>query len=95
MDGTQASALRALVRGRVQGVGFRVFAMRRARELGLKGFVRNLGDGRTVEVVAEGQKAALEALLAALHIGPPAAHVEGIDVSWTRPTGSYEGFREM
>lgn len=95
MREAQAAALRALVRGRVQGVGFRLFAVRQARELGLDGFVRNLSDGRTVEVVAEGQKTALEALLAALRMGPPAAHVESVDVSWLQASGSYEGFKEL
>ena len=85
-------SLRALVRGRVQGVGFRVFVQRRARELGLKGFVRNLSDGVTVEVMAEGQRAALDALLSALHLGPPGAHVERVDVSWGEPSGAHEGF---
>ncbi len=86
-------ALRALVRGLVQGVGFRVFVQRRGRELGLRGLARNLGDGRTVEVRAEGARPALEALVASLRIGPPGAHVEEVDVSWSEATGAYEGFR--
>ena len=86
-------ALRALVRGRVQGVGFRVFVQRRGRELGLRGIARNLSDGRTVEVRAEGARPGFEALLASLRIGPPAAHVEEVEVSWSEATGGYEGFR--
>jgi acylphosphatase len=84
--------LRAVVRGRVQGVGFRAFATRRARELGLKGFARNLADGRGVEVVAEGRRPALEALLAALRLGPSSAHVEAVDASWDEAVGAYSGF---
>ena len=88
----QSASLRALVRGRVQGVWFRAFAQRRARELGLTGFARNLSDGATVEVVAEGPRPALEALLAALRVGPPGAHVERVDVSWGEATGQFERF---
>jgi acylphosphatase len=86
------AALRAVVHGRVQGVGFRAFVQRRALELGLKGFARNLSDGVSVEVVAEGQRAALEALLAGLKIGPSAAHVESVDASWTAAGNGYSSF---
>jgi acylphosphatase len=86
------TALRALVQGRVQGVNFRVFVQRRALELGIKGLARNLSDGATVEVIAEGQRAAIEALLAALRIGPSRANVERVDVTWAEPTGSYKDF---
>ncbi len=85
-------ALRALVRGRVQGVGFRAFVVYQALDLGLTGFARNLSDGRTVEVVAEGEMPALETLLAALRSGPPMAHVERVDASWMSATGEYKGF---
>jgi acylphosphatase len=57
------------VRGQVQGVGFRWWTRARALELGLVGTATNLPDGR-VEVVAEGPRAALEALLAVLPAGP-------------------------
>jgi len=50
-DQNNAMALRALVHGRVQGVGFRAFVIYKARALRLSGFARNLSDGRTVEVV--------------------------------------------
>lgn len=45
-----------------------------------------------MEVVAEGPRPALEALLAALRVGPPGAHVEKVDVSWEEATGEHEGF---
>jgi acylphosphatase len=93
MTSSQAeSALRAFVRGRVQGVGFRAYVQRRAGELGLKGFARNLSDGATVEVVAEGERPALEALLAALRIGPSGASVERVDASWGEATGASSRF---
>jgi acylphosphatase len=85
-------ALRALVRGRVQGVGFRAFVVWNARELGLTGYARNLSDGRSVEVIAEGPMSALETLLVALRAGPPMSHVERVDASWMTATGEYQGF---
>lgn len=72
------SARRWIVRGRVQGVGFRWFVGREARRLGLGGFARNLPDG-AVEVVSQGDEAALEALERALGRGPPAARVEAVE----------------
>ncbi len=59
------SRLRAIVRGQVQGVGFRMWAQRRARMLGISGYVRNLADG-SVEVVGEGPRETLEQFLAVL-----------------------------
>jgi acylphosphatase len=88
----EVSTLRALVRGRVQGVGFRFFVIEQAAALGLSGYARNLSNGETVEVVAEGPMASLEALLAQLRHGPPLARVERVDVSWAAATGEYKGF---
>jgi len=65
-------ALHAIVRGRVQGVNFRHFVCRRAISLGLAGYVRNLPDMHSVEVVAESQRERLELLLAQLRAGPRA-----------------------
>jgi acylphosphatase len=92
MSETETQTLRALVRGRVQGVGFRFFVEAQAVALGLKGFVRNLSNGTAVEVVAEGEMPELEALLAALREGPPLAYVERVDVSWAAATGDYASF---
>ena len=78
---TEGASLHAFVRGRVQGVLFRSFAERHARRLGLVGYAKNLFDGR-VEVVAEGERGALEELLGQLHQGPPGARVEGVEVEW-------------
>jgi acylphosphatase len=63
----------------VQGVGFRWFVARLARELGLRGSARNLRDGR-VEVTAAGDEEHLARLEAALRTGPPAARVDSVDV---------------
>ncbi len=75
-----------IVAGLVQGVGYRWFAARCARELGLSGFVRNLREG-TVEVEAEGERAAVEELLHRLRIGPRAARVTDLRITW-RETSS-------
>ena len=72
------AALRALVRGRVQGVGFRWFVRERARELGVHGWVRNLDDG-SVEVEAEGDEASLDRLRRVLLEGPPGARVSAVE----------------
>lgn len=71
---------RWLVRGTVQGVGFRWFVLRQARRLGLVGFVRNLPDG-CVEVAAAGDAAGLARLARALWSGPAGASVEGVEES--------------
>jgi acylphosphatase len=83
--------LQAIVQGRVQGVSFRYYTQRQARELGLTGYVRNLWNG-TVEVVAEGQRADVEELLAFLHVGPRAAFVTRVDTQWFAPTGEFDRF---
>jgi len=67
-----------LVRGRVQGVGYRDYAQRAALTLGLTGYVRNLDDGR-VEVYAAGAADKLSELSSALRLGPRLAVVRGVD----------------
>jgi acylphosphatase len=84
--------LDATVRGRVQGVGYRVFALREAMALGLDGSVANLGDGG-VRVVAEGSRRELETLLAILREGPPAGWVDDVITSWEPARGIARGFR--
>ena len=86
------AAFRAVVRGRVQGVNFRDYVLTRARFLGLAGCVRNLPDGRSVEVVAEGPCSDLEQLLEHLHEGPRMSRVDVVDVEWGEPTGDYGHF---
>lgn len=71
--------LHALVRGRVQGVGFRATTADEARRLSLAGWVRNRADG-SVEVLAEGSAEALEALESFLRTGPRTAHVSSLQV---------------
>ena len=89
----ELAAVKAVVYGRVQGVFFRDFISRRASELGLTGYVRNLPGGQSVEVQAEGERELLEKLVGYLKAGPPASRVEKVMTSWPEYTGGYTGFR--
>ncbi len=80
-----------LVSGRVQGVAFRQSAVDEARLLGVRGWVRNLPDGR-VEAEAEGERTALEGLVRFCRRGPPAARVDGVDVRWSDHRGDLGPF---
>ena len=82
---------RYFVRGRVQGVGYRDFAQRAARSLGLTGYARNLDDGR-VEVFATGTTRQLSSLLGLLYKGPMLSDVRGVEEFEAAPE-SHEGFR--
>jgi len=87
MAGAPGRAVRAIVRGEVQAVGFRDATVRRALELGVLGWVRN-GEEGTVQVHAEAaDEAAVEELVAFLHDGPPSARVVGVDVERVRVEG--------
>jgi acylphosphatase len=70
-----------MIRGRVQGVGFRAFVVREARCLGLGGWVRNLPGGE-VETEAMGEEAALRRFVEAMRRGPVAARVEDVTEQW-------------
>jgi acylphosphatase len=72
--------VRALVTGRVQGVGYRAWAAGEARQLGLKGWVRNRRDG-SVEAMLSGPAETIDRMLTACHEGPPSALVSGVEVS--------------
>ena len=82
---------RITVGGRVQGVSFRAHTERTARALGLAGFVRNLPDG-SVEIEAEGEAEAVNALIAWSKQGPPAARVAGQKIEMLPATGGDAGF---
>lgn len=89
---TDLTSLQATVYGRVQGVCFRAFTARHAQELGLTGYVRNLGDRQAVEVQAEGARDKLARLINHLKTGPPGARVEKVETKWAEYTGSYTEF---
>ena len=83
--------LDATVIGRVQGVGFRYFALREGMDLGLDGWVANTQDG-SVRCVAEGPRERLEILLDRLREGPAAAIVERVSEAWMPATGTLGPF---
>jgi acylphosphatase len=85
-------AMRLIIEGRVQGVGYRWWAVREATALGLDGWVRNLRGGK-VELLAIGDSGALQRLAELCHEGPSAAAVLRVDRSFAEDDGS-EGFEE-
>jgi acylphosphatase len=84
--------LTARVRGRVQGVGYRWWAVEAATRLGLVGWVRNADDERAVDLVAEGEPAALDSLEAMLAEGPGAAAVDEVEASRGPAAGGMSRF---
>jgi len=89
---SQSVRAHVFVSGRVQGVNFRWYTQRKAEELGLTGWVRNLWDGR-VEAVFEGEAQAVQRAVNWCHVGPPSAHVDDVEVSYEGPTGEFSRFR--
>ena len=83
---------RYMVRGRVQGVGFRWFVQREAQILGVAGWVRNNFDG-AVEVLAMGSEQQLKAFSAKLNAGPRAARVDAVEESGASPVEGLNSFR--
>ena len=84
--------LEAIVSGRVQDVGFREFVRQEASARGITGWVRNSDDGRQVELVAEGDEAALRELAEALHRGPRFARVDDVSTTWSEAGGGFAKF---
>jgi len=79
------------ISGIVQGVYYRYNAMKKAQELGLKGWVRNLRDGR-VEVVCEGRREDIDRLIEWCKKGPPGAYVESVQVAFEQFKGEFRTF---
>jgi acylphosphatase len=79
------------IRGRVQGVGFRMYLQREAQRHGVTGWVRNRHDG-SVEAVVQGEAEAVEAVIAWARHGPPSARVMNVDVS--EGDGAYLDFEQ-
>ena len=88
----EKARLHVLIEGRVQGVFFRAATRDEARKWGLKGWVRNLADGR-VEALFEGEKGALAAMLAWCKKGPPYAYVDVVEEDWQPYQGDLGDFR--
>jgi acylphosphatase len=89
--GDSLKRLTASAIGRVQGVGYRYFIVQKARRLGLTGWVRNEPDG-SVRIVAEGEEAALAALLSAAGEGPGGAVIRRVHHEIAAPTGEFDRF---
>jgi len=79
------------IKGRVQGVGFRNSTRRKARKLGVTGWVKNLADG-SVEAVVEGKKEDVNDLIDWARRGPRLANVNNIEVERNQYKGEFEGF---
>jgi acylphosphatase len=94
MSSTESTiqAKRYLVRGRVQGVGFRWFVEREAHQLHVAGWVRNNPDG-AVEILAQGTRLELAGLHSRLREGPRAARVDQVEVSDVEPTPGLSSFQ--
>jgi len=80
------------ISGRVQGVFFRHFTCNAASRLDIKGYVRNLPDGNSVEIQAEGSEEQLKSLLTEVKTGPPGAHVEEVQATWRKTCLGYKDF---
>ena len=85
------AAVHIIVQGMVQGVGFRYFVYRAATQYKLKGFVANLFDGN-VEIEAEGERSLIEQLLKEVKVGPRAARVANLQVTWMKPKHQFSTF---
>ena len=86
------AVMHVVLSGRVQGVGFRYFALRSAQRLNLHGWVRNLPDG-SVEIEAEGTREALERFAEEMQRGPTAARVDDCRIAWGERESGRRGFR--
>jgi len=91
-DHPTSEARRFVVRGRVQGVGFRWFVEREAHTLGIAGWVRNNADG-SVEVLAMGTRDQLAGSRSQLQQGPRAARVDNVEESESKPAAGVRTFR--
>ncbi len=80
------------ISGRVQGVFFRYETRYHAQKVGVKGWVRNLPDGR-VEAVFEGEKEDIEYLIEFCKRGPPGARVDHVEVRWEPYRGEFKDFK--
>ncbi|MDP9269555.1 MAG: acylphosphatase [Chloroflexota bacterium] len=92
---TDRQRLVARISGRVQGVGFRYWTQRQAVSMGLVGWVMNLDAENAVELVAEGEPVALDALERLVRRGPPGARVERVEVLREPASGEFSRFSIM
>ena len=91
-DNNQIQRVHVWVMGRVQGVGFRAHVQYSARQIGVTGWVRNVGYD-TVEATAEGERDKLDRFVEAVKAGPRSSQVNESKVEWENPTGEYSDFQ--
>ncbi len=91
-DDTELQRVHVVVKGRVQGVGFRAHVQYSARQIGVTGWVRNVGYD-TVEAVAEGERTRLERFVEAVKTGPLGSQVDEAQVDWQNATGEWSDFQ--
>ncbi|EMM75368.1 acylphosphatase [Leptospira santarosai] len=91
MGSKNNSRAKILVRGKVQGVGFRYYILQRAQEGRLSGYTQNLPGGE-VETVVEGDKVFIEDLYKAIQRGPKGSEVKEVLISWEDPKGNFRTF---
>ena len=92
VKGNELRRLEATVFGRVQGVGFREFVRHHASRRGLAGYVRNSDDGRSVDVIAEGEMPMLDELIVVLREGPRFARVDRVDTRFSEASDGFTRF---
>ena len=90
-NSTDKSAVKLIVSGYVQGVGFRYFIARIASELDLNGYAGNLINGN-VEIYAEGKKESLDELIKKAKTGPSHSQVESVKIEWLDFQNKYDNF---
>lgn len=81
-----------IVEGRVQGVNFRYYVLRKANELGINGYVRNLKDG-DVEILAQGTRDSIDKLIEYVKSNPGSSFVTNLDVNWEEPKTYFSKFQ--
>ena len=91
MSASEMTRVHIKVRGRVQGVGFRAYVHQAGVQMGVTGWVRNVG-WNEVEAVAEGQKATVELFVEAVKRGPSVSRVDESEMEWESPTGEFRSF---
>ncbi|MBI5476303.1 MAG: acylphosphatase [Ignavibacteriales bacterium] len=83
--------LHIVVKGMVQGVGFRYFVYKNAVQLGLHGYARNLADGN-VEIELNGDRSLIEEMIKIVRVGPRSANVTDVQIEWIEETRNYKSF---
>ncbi|WP_027340596.1 acylphosphatase [Halonatronum saccharophilum] len=91
MSNKSNKAIKVLIKGKIQGVGYRANTHQKATQLGITGYIRNT-TGSTIELVGEGEEESLNKLVDYLKVGPSGAEIEEIDVEWIEATGDHIRF---